>query len=556
MRANVHGWSVDWILSGVVLCSILRAPVLVAQTTMLDYTFADSGTVRSYVSGSGEFNDRASAVAIQPDGKIVVIGTSGAIGPHTEFAVARYDTDGTFDAGFGTNGSVRFPINGSNGTDDEAYGVALQPDGKIIVAGFAFISSTTGVEFAVARLNPNGTLDNSFGGGSGTSLAGIGSSGGLAEAYSVALQEDGKIVLGGYCESPPLNITFALARFDSSGVVDGSFGNSGTVRTSLSTSRAYGYSVALQPDGKILLAGTDGSLFALARYQSGGSVDSAFGTNGITLNAITGSNGNNDNAYGVAVQKDGRIVLAGRAADSVFHFGFALARYNANGTLDSTFAHSGTSMTFIYGDGLRNGFARGLVLQPDGRIVMVGTSYDTSGHGEFAVARFDTNGTLDNSFGTKGTTRNPIIGGTGFADGAASAAIQSNGKIVAVGSSMDQSNNTAFAAARYLGHNNAVAVAEPPKLVPARFELFQNYPNPFNPSTRIGYRVEGIGDRVWVTLKVYDVLGRGVATLVNERKAPGSYEVRFDATLLASGVYFYKLTAGNFVQTRKMLVMK
>ncbi len=92
--------------------------------------------------------------------------------------------------------------------------------------------------------------------------------------------------------------------------------------------------------------------------------------------------------------------------------------------------------------------------------------------------------------------------------------------------------------------------------MPGAFTLEQNYPNPFNPSTRIGYGVEGIGDRVWVTLKVYDILGREVATLVNERKTPGRYEVTWDASGMASGVYFYRLTAGEFSQSRKMLVLK
>ncbi len=106
---------------------------------------------------------------------------------------------------------------------------------------------------------------------------------------------------------------------------------------------------------------------------------------------------------------------------------------------------------------------------------------------------------------------------------------------------------------KYVGVPLAV---ESRSTAPVSYLLAQNYPNPFNPSTVIGYRVEGIGDRVWVTLKVYDILGREVATLVNERKAPGNYEVRFDASGLSTGVYLYKLTAGQFVQTRKMVVVK
>ena len=528
-----------------------HAAVAVAQSNMLDYTFGDSGSVRNTISGSGGFNDRAYGVVIQPDGKIVAAGLSGTNGPHTEFAVARYDSDGSLDATFGTNGSTRIPISGSNGTDDEGYAVALQPDGKILVGGYAFMSSSAGVYFAVARFNTDGTLDGSFGNG-GTATIPIGSNG-LSEAYSIALQKDGKIVLGGYCESPPLNFTFAVARFDANGAIDGTFGGNGSVRTSMPNNRAFGYAVAIQEDGKIVLGGENGYQFAMVRYQSNGVVDSSFGTHGIVATTLSGSNGSNDLALAIAIQQDGRIVLAGRGDDTLSRFGLAVARYTIDGTPDSTFASTGSVITFINGGGLASAFGRSLGIQPDGKIVVVGSSSDTANHAEFAVARYDTDGTLDNSFGDGGTTRNPIKGGTGYIDGASSVALQKDGKLVVAGTSQDSSYNTVFALARYLSQNPAVAVKEEKAAVPGIFRLYQNYPNPFNPTTAIRYQLPAAG---LVRLTVYNILGQEVMVLVNERKPAGTYEVNFDASGLSSGVYFTRLQAGSFSDTKKLLLIR
>ena len=541
-----------WMISEAALATLICASSAAAQTTMLDYSFADSGTVRTAINGGGGFGDRAFSVAIQNDGKIVAAGYSTANGPHSEFAVARYDSNGTLDSTFGDHGTVRNAIPAGNGSDDEGRSVALQPDGKILVAGFSFISSGAGVDFAVARYNSNGALDASFGGGTGTATAALGTSG-LSEAYSLALQKDGKIVLGGYCESPPLTITFALARFTADGSLDAAFGTGGTVRTPIPGARAYAYSVAIQSDGKIVLAGNNGSQFLVVRYDTNGVVDSTFGTNGIAAITIAGSNGHNDNAYSVAIQSDGRIIIAGRGADTLSRFGFAVARLETDGTPDNSFGAGGSEFVFINGGGLANCFAQAGSIQPDGKIVLVGSSYDTLGHGEFALARLDTDGTADNSFGTNGTTRNPIIGGTGFADQGFALAVQPDGRIVAAGSSMDQSNNTLFAVARYLPHNGPVNVTQEKTDIPGRYSLLQNYPNPFNPTTVISYQLPVAS---YVELKVYDILGREVAALVNERENAGVHKVKFDAAGLSSGVYFYRIRSGEFVQAKRLVVLR
>jgi len=203
-------------------------------------------------------SDYGFSVALQPDGKIVVAGYAGG-----DFALARYNSDGALDTSFGSGGKVTTDFGGSYHPD--GFSVALQPDGKIVVAGYA------GGDFALARYNSDGALDTSFGSGGKVTT----DFGGSDAGYSVALQPDGKIVVAGYA-----GLDFALARYNSDGALDTSFGTGGKVTTDFSGGRDVGYSVALQPDGKIVVAGYAGVDFALARYNSDGALDTSFGSGG------------------------------------------------------------------------------------------------------------------------------------------------------------------------------------------------------------------------------------------------------------------------------------
>ena len=196
----------------------------------------------------------------------------------------------------------------------------------------------------------------------------------------------------------------------SSVVPDPSFGNYGSVRTFISggndADRAY--SVAIQSDGKIVTAGysqiSQYGAFALARYNTDGSLDNTFGTNGTARNYIPGGDNSQDDAFSVAIQSDGKIVAAGASASHMnSDFAFALARYNADGTLDNTFGTNGTVRSVI-GSG-SDDQAYSVAIQSDGRIVAAGFSTGGSGNA-FSLASYNTDGSLDNTFGTNGTTTN------------------------------------------------------------------------------------------------------------------------------------------------------
>ena len=177
--------------------SVLSAP------SFIDTTFGTNGTVRNAISGGNGTNDQAYAVAIQSDGKIVAAGVSAVSGAHYAFALSRYNINGTLDSTFGANGTVRNTISGGGGVNDQAYSVAIQSDGKIVVAGFSL--KAPAYAFALARYNVNGTLDSTFGTNGTVRNAISGGSGTMDEAYGVAIQSDGKIVAAGFL-APVLSI--------------------------------------------------------------------------------------------------------------------------------------------------------------------------------------------------------------------------------------------------------------------------------------------------------------------------------------------------------------
>jgi uncharacterized delta-60 repeat protein len=372
----------------------------------LDPSFGSGGTVETRIGGTSF----AQGLALQPDGKIVLGGSADPGG----VAVARFNTDGSLDSGFGSGGIV------TTGTFGSAYALAIQPDGKILAAGWV-----EGRVFSLVRYDANGGLDTGFGSG------GI-ARGPYGDAYALAIQPDGKIVVAG--TSPDLTTSyvddFVVVRFDANGVLDAGFGTNGVVRTRIGYSSSAS-SVAVQPDGMIVLAGSGGESypgeFALARYTPDGGLDAGFGSSGV----LTGPAGTGS---AVALQPDGKILAAGAVSGAM-----ALARYKPDGSPDAAFGSAGAVRTEV---GSVAG-AKALALQPDGKIVLAGYG---GGGGVFALARQQPDGSLDTSFGSDGTVTT-AVGWSGTATGVA---LQPNGRILAGGYSWGGAQSPRFALARYL----------------------------------------------------------------------------------------------------------
>lgn len=361
----------------------------------------------------------AYGVAVQPDGKIVAAGYANH-GGNYDFALVRYTASGALDPSFGSRGTVLTDIGGS-GSHDVGRSVAVQPDGKVIVVG----QSNAGPGAAVARYSVDGHLDAGFATG-GILVTRI-----PCIAYAVAVQPDGKIVLAGSADSGARN-DIAVARFLPDGSADRGFGHAGTVLTDVrgAGGNDVARGLALQPDGRILVAGgTDaggGSEFVVLRYRPDGRLDPSFG-GGVVVTRVGGA-GRTGVAAAVAVRPDGSVVAAGASRASSGACDFALAAYRSDGGPDGGFGTGGTVLTPVGGAG-SHASASDLAVAPSGRLIAVGSA----GHldrANFAVVRYRADGTLDPAFGDRGSITTDIHGTD---DRAFAVALQPDGKIVAAG---------------------------------------------------------------------------------------------------------------------------
>jgi uncharacterized delta-60 repeat protein len=341
----------------------------------LDATFDGDGKLTTSIGATSD--DRAYGVAVQADGKIVVVGVGGS-----HFAVVRYLSNGTLDPTFGTGGKVTTSVGSYS---DAASSVALQADGKIVVAGWA--NSGQGNDFAVARYNVDGSLDTSFG-GDGAVTAVIGSRDDMP--YFLAIQKDGKIVLAGQSLDSSRYSQIALARFNPDGTLDTSFDGDGRITTSMGWSNDKADWVTVQADGRILVAGTSGYHAALLRYNADGTLDTSFDGDGKLAASFGGSQD-----YGVAVAQlaDGKIVVAGSSSTSGGDYDFALARFNSDGTPDTGFADGGKLVTSM---GAKSDYACAMAVQPDGKIVVSGYTYNGSTY-DFSLVRYTDGMPFENS---------------------------------------------------------------------------------------------------------------------------------------------------------------
>ena len=395
-------------------------PVTAAPPGSLDSTFGTGGIVTTPIGSNDAY---AYALGIQSDGRILTAGYY-ADGNYYEFALVRYNTNGSLDSTFGTGGIVTTPIGSGNAI---ANAIGIQSDGRIVAAGSFHNGSND--NFALVRYNTNGSLDSTFGTG-GIVTTPVGS--GYAGAYALGIGSDGRIVVAGY-SSNGSDYDFALVRYNTDGSLDSTFGTGGIVITPMGSGYDIAYALGIGSDGRIVAAGSShyGSNynFALARYNTDGSLDSTFGTGGI----VTTSIGIGDSeALALGIGSDGRIVAAGKSPDGS-NYDFALVRYNTNGSLDTTFGTGGIVTTPV-GSGWD--FANGLGIQSDGRIVTAGKSFNGSNY-DFALVRYNANGSLDTTFGTDGIVITPI---GSYDTYAIALGIQSDGRILAAGSSDNGSN--------------------------------------------------------------------------------------------------------------------
>jgi uncharacterized delta-60 repeat protein len=416
------------VLAAATALIVAASPSALAAGGDLDVSFGHDGKVVTDVTSRG---DVVNAVAVAPGGAILVGGTSkdGA-----RFALARYRTDGSLDPTFGDHGVVQTNVTDA---DDVIRGLAVQPNGRIVVTGQA----GAGPRFVVARYTADGSLDPAFGGDGmvSTSFEAKGGDVGVA----VAVLPEGKVVAAGIAHTLCSCERYAVARYDRHGRLDRSFGTGGKATVHFK-SGGEPSSMAVAADGSIVLVGgsvPDVDRFQVARFTADGAIDTAFGGGDGKVTTDTGQG--EEAATGVALEAGDSIVVVGytdlphEGGETFGPSTFSVVRYEADGALDTSFGTDGRVKTAFSA----GAFPHDVVVQADGKIVVVG------GVGNrFGLARFTADGTLDPTFGGDGRVTTNL---SSDVDDGRAVAVQDNGRIVVAGTAWGIGRG-AFALARYL----------------------------------------------------------------------------------------------------------
>lgn len=488
--------------------------VLVAQPGSLDKSFGVNGIVLTKIS-SGQ--NGIQSIAIQSDKKIVCAGFSYKK-PNYDIALTRYDTVGSLDPDFGTSGIVNTPIGNLNSA---GYSLNIQRDGKIVLAGQSGGFSSS--KFTLVRYNPNGSLDSAFGVG-GIVITQLD---GSSQILCSVLDADDKIIAGGYqCGSgPDAKKVFALNRYISDGTLDGTFGVGGKVVTSINNINDVATSMALRNNSKILLAGWSyegwNPRFALVQYNHDGSLDQTFGAGGIVITSFPFWS----EAWALAVQKDEKVLVAGHSFDGECD-NFTIVRYNENGSLDSAFGANGVVVSKI---GAGSNSAMALKIQSDGKILAAGHSLNADSKYEFALAQYDSAGGLDKTFGNNGIVTTGI---SDFSDWAYSMAIQNNGKIILGGVAHYSDTASSFAIAQYLPGLNTGSVY--PEVVRNSISV---YPVPVLNRATLSYT---LAKPSMVSISLSDINGKLINTFIHNQVQEAGLHLQdiFLSDDFPSGPYF------------------
>lgn len=485
----------------------------------------------------GNVSAGASAVALQGDGKLVLVGTVND-NPGV-LAVARLNADGSLDPGFSGDGRLLIPSTLGGSKETTSHDVQLQSDGKILVAGTR--GAYPGYSLFVARLLPDGSLDSGF------SVGGQFGSIYSEEGYGVAVQPDGAILLVG--NSVGSTTYLRVTRLTPAGQADNSFGTFGVFQTLAGGMHAVARDILILPDGRLIVAGyviPTGNLPAqilLLRLTTAGALDPTFGTGGVTTVDVGPLS---DLALAVARQTDGRLVVCGQTRKTSTTSDACVLRFDGEGHLDPTFSGGGI---FVRGGGTRSEAFNGLALQPDGRLLLAGGSTnDGATISDQLVMRLNPDGAPDPSFGDGGSL---VMDSGSPGDAAADIVPLADGRIVVAGT------HAYLMSASLLEGDAASAVGDGgdgsslPRVGLPR-------PNPTERGTTIAFeRLAGVSA---VTADVFDAAGRLVRHLpVEPVDDLGRGRVTWDGSgngggRVRAGIYFVRLRMGSAAETRRVVI--
>jgi uncharacterized delta-60 repeat protein len=505
--------------------AIVAVTAATAQPGTLDQTFSEDGKLTVSLSTA---NNTANAIAVQPDSKIIIAGTVVNTA-NADFGVTRYNADGSIDLTFNATGKALVDF---NNTFDHCAGMALQPDGKIVLGGYT--DNGNGFDFALARLNSNGTPDTTFGiGGKKTAHFEF-----TVFANALALQPDGKILIAGFAIGAESNL-LTVARFRADGAPDTTFGNQGKIMVPVGEGAAIANAICVQDDQKIVVAGQvmNEAMFRweslVSRFNANGTPDTDFGTQGHGIVAVPAKD---YIVNAIAIEPDGKILTAGVTSTSPSTSKTTLARYLPNGTLDLTFAQDGIGIVPL--GPLANQPESMLLL--DGKIIVAG-SLQQGNADRFVLASFGSDGLPTASFGDNGVTATAF----GLQDGINAIAVCPDGKIVACGVSFSATVSQ-FAAARY--HTEASLAIAHNQMEDAALSVF---PNPLDVSSQLRFM---LNEPQNVSVILYDSFGRKIRYIADSQiLSAGIHEMPIETASLPTGVYYAVYSDSKITRTLKLL---
>ena len=479
----------------------------------LDSSFGTGGKVVTSINSGA---DKAYAVALQTDGKIIVAGMTTNPSTGKDFACLRYNINGTLDSTFGTGGIVTNDV--QIGSDDVVYSIAVQSDGKIILAGYSDDGSNKNA--ALIKLNTNGTLDTSFG-TSGKVLTDF-ITGRADEIKTVKIHSlTGNIIVGGTSSLTSTNSQAIIARYTSAGLLDTTFNTTGKVLLDDDSGSGTYFNViedlSIKPNGKISAVGwinQQGLQWSAnyygCRINSNGSLDTSFSTNGYIV--TNGGFNADDKAFSMILNADDSILYSGGGYLTTLEYDYFLGLY------DSTGSTAVGKALFDYGSLVKD-ISYGMGIDSTGKIVLAGSNVTSVTSSTFGIARVNANYTVDSTFGTAGKVNTTF--GTNTTNEAFDMTIQSDDKIIAVGYSGND-----FALARYNG--NTLSINE--------FGLNKQiilYPNPTKNLLNIDLQ-NNQSDKD--EFKIVDINGR---IILNGNLINGLNQINIEN--LAKGLYIFNL---------------
>ena len=545
-------------ITSALICSLLLfSGTLVAQWTQYH--------------GSPNRNDEASCITLDNQNNIIVGGFTITANGDADMAIIKYSQNGGLQ--------WQYFYNNNNGNyEDRAYGIVVDQNDNIFITGY---TSENSDDFCTIKLTASGTVGwvRKFDGG------------GEDRAYGIVVDNLNNIIVTGTSyRGPSTGIDIFTRKYDAAGNQLWSYTYNGTGN---GEDRPYG--IIVDQSDNIIITGTTYSLSSISldyltfQLSPSGSL--------VWADIYNGSGGGEDRAYGIVTdQADGKIFVTGMSQGIGSGFDYLTRGYDSYGALLFSKDFNGT--------GNSDDIARSITHTTNNEIVITGSSRSgpATGSENILTIRYDENGDLLWSVCDSGTTNNTdiaykvvtpqnsnnyvtvlgyttgisgkdilllsysntgnlfrkyIINGSGNKNDIAYDGISINNDLVYAGFVTNSNNNTDFITS-LITQSLLTEVIKDPEIIPVSFKLYQNYPNPFNPETKIKFDIpSGLGSGITVSLKVYDILGNEISTPVNRFLEAGSYEITLKAdNQMSSGIYFYTLKAGGFIQTNKLIVLK